>query len=183
MSSSGSGGYTPHACTSCHGGSYDPRSGLVLGATLLPLDPGLLQVTNRPAQEERFRQLNEMILRSGASPAAQAYINGMYGGRVAVQGAAAAANYVPSGWSTDANMYLGVVKKNCQMCHLATRPGLEFLTAGNVLTNKARVHSAVCETRPMPHAAVPFTRFWQEDTGQWYLPGLFAAWLGYPRCP
>jgi hypothetical protein len=174
--------FTPHACLSCHGGRYDPASGLVQGATLLPIDPGLVDLGGqRAALEEPIRKVNELISRSGAPPAVLSYINGLYGGRVVVPGATAVANYVPSGWSNDANLYRGVIKKNCTMCHLAT-PSLNLLSAGNLTQNKQRVYNAVCVEHSMPHAEVPFRRFWTEDTGPLFAPGLLGAWLGYPSC-
>ena len=176
------GKYTPHNCLSCHGGVYDPGSGLVQGATLLPIDPGLVQLTDRPSQEEPIRRINERILRSTVSAPVAAYIQGMYGGQAMVAGGRAAPNFVPSGWAADANFYLGVVKKDCQMCHLTTRPGLDFLSAGNFRANKALVFAAVCQAKSMPHAEVPYRHFWQQDTGVLYVPGLLATWLGYPSC-
>jgi hypothetical protein len=175
--------FTPHACTSCHGGTYNPGTGLVEGATLLPIDPGMVQLADRNAAEEPIRKINALIFLSQPTAAVQSYIAGMYGGNIMLPGARAAANYVPSGWASDANFYLGVVKKNCQMCHLATPPGREFLSAGNFLASKQQIHASVCQNKTMPHAEVPYRTFWTEDTGPIYRPGLLAAWLGFASCP
>ena len=174
---------TPHACLSCHGGVYDPRTGLVQGATLLPIDPGLVTLTNRAAQEEPIRKINALILMSGASEAVAKYINGMYGGNALIAGAVAAPNYVPPGWATDANFYTGLVKKNCAMCHLAVQNGTDFLSVGNFLQFKDLIYNSVCKAKAMPHAEVPYARFWTEDTGPVFVPGLLAARLGFPSCP
>ncbi len=49
------------------------------------------------------------------------------------------------------------------MCHLTTRPGLDFLSAGNFRANKALVFSAVCQAKSMPHGETPYRHFWQRD--------------------
>jgi hypothetical protein len=176
--------YVPQVCMSCHGGTFNPRTGLVDGATLLPVDPGLVDAgANRAAAEEPIRRVNAAVFMSNPSPSVVSYITGMYGGRVGIPGAVAAPNYVPTGWASEANLYTSVVKKNCAMCHLATNPAYDFLSAGNFLQNKALIQAAVCGAASMPHAEVPFNRFWTEDTGPIYVPGLLAARLGYPSCP
>ncbi len=176
--------YVPQACMACHGGTFNSKTGLVDGATLLPVDPGLVDVgPNRGAAEEPIRRVNSAVFMSNPSQSVLSYITGLYGGRATVPGAVAAANFVPSGWASESNLYLGVVKKNCSMCHLATPPNYHFLSAGNFLQNKALIQAAVCGSASMPHAEVPFNRFWTEDTGPIYLPGLLAARLGYPSCP
>jgi len=162
---------------------YNPQTGLVDGATLLPIDPGLVSLPNRPAEEEAIRRINGLIFMSNPTAAVSKYINEMYGGNQLIPGAVAAANYVPSGWASEANLYTGIVKKNCAMCHLAVKNGMDFLSAGNFLQFKDLIYASVCQAKAMPHAEVPYTRFWTEDTGPIFVPGLLAARLGFPSCP
>ncbi|MEO8452982.1 MAG: fibronectin type III domain-containing protein [Gemmatimonadota bacterium] len=174
----------PHVCLACHGGRYDPTTGLVQGASLLPIDPGLVDLGGGQAKaEETIRQINAKILRSGPAPAVASYIAGLYGGMVDVPNTKATRNYVPPGWSTRPTLYLDFVKKNCAMCHLAVSRNLDFLTAGNLVSNKALVYAAVCTARSMPHAEVPFLNFWSSGTGLMYGPDQFAAALGFSSCP
>lgn len=169
----------------CHGGHLDPNHlGVVSGASLLPIDPGLVDLGgNRAAAEEPIRRINEKILQTRTSAAVAAYIRGLYHGMVDVPGTQAATSYVPPGWSTQPSLYLDMVKKNCAMCHLAGPDYLNFLSAGSMLSNKALVHVAVCQARSMPHAGMPFTNFWNSGSGPVYGPGLLAAALGFPSCP
>jgi hypothetical protein len=176
--------FAPHACLACHGGRYDPTTGLVQGASLLPIDPGLVDLgADRAAAEEPIRNINAIVRQTYSTPAVAAYIQGLYGGNVDVPGTQAAANYIPQGWATQPSLYLDFVKKDCAMCHLAGPSQINFLTAGNFLSNKELIHVAVCKAHSMPHAELPFTNFWNSGSGAVFGPGLFAAALGLPGCP
>jgi hypothetical protein len=61
--------------------------------------------------------------------------------------------------------------------------GMNFLSAGNFLQFKDLIYTSVCQSKAMPHAEVPYGRFWTEDTGPIYVPGLLAARLGFASCP
>jgi hypothetical protein len=130
-----------------------------------------------------MRNANALIAASSASPSVRQYIHGLYNGQVSIPGAAAVPDYVPHSWRPqNRSFYLDVVRKNCVMCHLNGPPNLDFTTASNFFDNRALVHNSVCKARSMPHAEVPFKRFWTEDTGNIYVPGLFATLLGFPSC-
>ena len=189
--------FAPHVCLSCHGGTYDPVSKLVKGASLLPIDPSLVQVQanrffdHKPVEaEEKIRRINSLIRQRYSSPAIAAYIEGLYGGfagsrrLVDEPGTRAMPGYVPPGWGTvtERRLYLDFVKKDCAMCHLAGPQHLNFLSANNMLANKNLVHAAVCGARSMPHAEVPFKRFWTSRVGAESGPKLFAAALGFQSC-
>jgi hypothetical protein len=181
--------FTPHACLACHGGTYDPVSKLVKNASLLPIDPSLVQVVgDGPDAQEKIRVINALVRQTYSSPAVAAYVEGLYGGvvngrrMVDVPGTPAIPSYVPQGWATQRSLYLDFVKKDCAMCHLAGQANLNFLTAGNLLANKTLVHAAVCSARSMPHAEVAFKRFWTSGSGTVSGPGWFAAALGFESC-
>jgi hypothetical protein len=176
--------FAPHSCLACHGGRYDPSTGLVQGASLLPIDPGLVDLgANRAAAEEPIRQINSIVRQTYSTPAAAAYIQELYDGKVDVPGATAATEYVPQGWRSQSGLYLQFVKKDCAMCHLAAPANLSFFTAGNFLSNKDLIHAAVCVAHSMPHAEVPYLNFWNSGSGPVFGPGVFAAALGLPGCP
>lgn len=187
----------PNSCISCHGGTYDPATRLVQGATLLPIDPSLVQLTTRGCYRgigasdgdiacvpsEGARQMNAMVYAASTNPAVRRYVYGLYGGSQDVANAPAVQNYVPQSWrQQNPSFYLDVLRPNCVMCHLAARPSLDFTTQSNFFGNAAAVHNSVCVQRTMPHAEVPFKRFWTEDTGNIFVPGLVATLLGFKSC-
>jgi hypothetical protein len=178
----------PHSCISCHGGTYDPVSGLVKGASLLPIDPGVVQLKGDPAEaQEQLRTFNSLIRATYSSPAVSSYITGLYGGmvnnerKVDFPGTPALDNYVPAGWAAQRDLYLNVVKKDCQMCHLP-RPDLSFFTADDFMASKTLIHTAVCKARSMPHSEIPFMRFWTSKWGNTPTADAFARALGFPGC-
>jgi hypothetical protein len=184
--------HQPHACLACHGGYYDTATGRVQGATLLPIDPAMVAfpVTQpgdrskyeRPFQEENIRRVNAAILASMPSKPVADYIQGLYPTGVSQSGSVSQANYVPSGWAQQSGLYLSVVKPYCATCHMA-QGNLNFSTWGNFLAYKQLIYGAVCQQKTMPHAEIPFRKFWTLDTGPVYLPGLLANSLGYASCP
>jgi hypothetical protein len=180
--------YTPNVCLTCHGGTVNPASGKVTGASLLPIDPGLVVFPgNRAAQEESIRQINAMIVNSMPTAAISDYINGLYSGKVSVPGTTSQANYVPASWSQQAQLFQAVVKSDCLMCHLATPAARNFGSAAGFMQNKAAIYADVCNAHSMPNAEVPYVRFWT-STGALggtsvNLAGYMMTILGYNSCP
>jgi hypothetical protein len=177
--------HVPHACLSCHGGTYNPLTHKVDGASFLPIDPGLQLFANpaeKVAQQFKIRRINEIIAKSGSSPAVVAYINGLYGNAVQLPNQQATPDYVPAGWQAQAGLYRHVVRPYCAMCHLAAPSDLSFASWGNFQSNALRIKTAVCGLHTMPHSELQFKEFWLKDTGPLYLPGLLATTLGFPSC-
>jgi hypothetical protein len=181
--------FAPQACLSCHGGTYDPASNLVKNASLLPIDPSLVQlVGDTTAAQEKIRSINALIRQTYSSPAISAYIDGLYGGmdgsrhKVDQAGTRALPDFAPQGWATQRSLYLDFVKRDCAMCHLAGPAHLNFLSAGNFMSNKNLIHTAVCTARSMPHAETSFINFWTRRAGAASGPGWFAAALGFQSC-
>ena len=177
--------YVPHACLSCHGGKYNATTHKVDDASFLPIDPGLQAFASPAAmtqQQTAIRKINEIIAKSGSSPAVVAYINGLYGNAVHVPNKQATPDYVPAGWQAQAGLYRSVVRPYCAMCHLTATPDISFASWGNFQGSAARINAAVCFAHTMPHAELQFKEFWLKDTGALYLPGLLAASLGFPKC-
>lgn len=175
----------PFACISCHGGTYNPSTRRVDGASFLPLDPGLLSfasASEKAAQEEKIRKINLMIHDAQPGTAIAQYLNGLYNGAIGNSGATAVPDYVPASWAPQAGFYRQVVRPYCAMCHLAGPPSWNFASWQNFQDNGALIYADVCAAHTMPHAEVPFKNFWLKDTGILYLPGLLAATLGKPSC-
>jgi len=176
--------YTPNACLTCHGGTVNSQ-GVVTGASLLPIDPGLVALGG--ASQEPIRALNAIVAASGASPAVVSYLNGLYGGGVATPGTVAPTSYVPSAWSQQAELFQTVVRPDCLMCHLATPAARSFGTAANFIQNKALIYADVCSAHVMPNAQLPYEHFAtaQGSLGATAvsLSGYMLAILGYTSCP
>jgi hypothetical protein len=188
--------FLPNVCLACHGGDYNAATGVVSNSTLLPLDPGLLQVNTVTTFEQGtyypntrtvewvndhlIRPLNQVFVQNSAAPAVGRHLRGIYG--AALQGAPNL-DYVPQGWTSQAGLYRQVVRPYCVMCHLSSTSTLDVSSFDSFLRDKQRIHAAVCTARSMPHAEVPFNSFWTKDTGSLFLPGLLAAALGYQSCP
>jgi hypothetical protein len=170
----------PHACLSCHGGTFDGVR--VSGATLLPLDTGLLRIDDRSnGMAANFLGVNQAVMNHGPSPAVKRYITGLYGGFDFPSGWGDL-DYVPQGWKQQSDFYKAAVKPYCMMCHLATPSNLDFSTYGNFAQNKDLIKAEVCSGHTMPHAEYPFKQFWTKDTGNIFLPGYLVAALGITSC-
>jgi hypothetical protein len=196
--------HAPHACLSCHGGQFS--SGRVTGATLLPLDPGMVQVTDTSAQMAlNFLGVNQAVMASVPSPAVSRYVMGLYGAdprQLARQYPVGNGtsmwtkldgspyngtpwpnlNFLPPGWTQQADLYKNTIKPYCTMCHLATPANLDFTVPNNFYQNKDVIYTEVCSGHSMPHAEFPYKTFWTKDTGQVFLPGILAGALG-KSCP
>jgi hypothetical protein len=174
----------PHACLACHGGKYDPAKATVVGASLIPIDPGsMVFSTGEPlssAQEESVRQINAIVLNSNPGPAVAAYIRGLYGGNAGVAGTRSIPSYIPPGWLQAPDLYHRVVKPYCQGCHLQQQT-LDFASYQNFVNAKATILTAVCTTRTMPHSEAALLAFWR-DGGKESLPDYLAGALGLGKC-
>jgi len=180
--------FPPHACLACHGGKFTASG--VTGATLLPLDPGLIKPTTFTIDGTDYyydagnvRKVNQAVISASPSAAVARYLTGLYGIDPHVASSTGDPNYVPTGWKQQPEVYNNVVKPYCMMCHLATPSNLDFTMPANFNQNKDLVYTAICSARSMPHAEAPFKTFWTKDTGPVFLPGYVAALLGHQNCP
>jgi hypothetical protein len=181
----------PGICLSCHGGRYVADSATVAGASFLPFDVFSFHYGASPNtladQQENFRLLNLLVkktLPNHANPNNPIvdYINGSYPQGVETQGATAVDTYVPAGWSTKPNVYDAVVKHNCRTCHIALDESLDLISYQNFFGLQGRIQAAVCGSHDMPHAEVPFNKFWRSSPV--YLPGYLEdpSVLGVTNC-
>jgi hypothetical protein len=170
----------PHACLACHGGRLNPKTNRVEGATFLPIEPKSIVISRTPADEESIRAINAMMLNSRTmTPTMAAYVNGMYNGAVAQANDA----FIPPGWTAQAGLYRDIVRPYCASCHMAQTGYLAFATWNDFLASKVRIQQSVCVARSMPHAEVPYQKFWTAGGSTVFLPGVLSASLGYPKCP
>ncbi|HKW17038.1 MAG TPA: hypothetical protein VJO35_05975 [Terriglobales bacterium] len=173
--------YPPHACLACHGGTFNGNR--VTGATLLPLDTGLLRIDDRSdTMAANFLDVNRTAAAYFPSAAVRRYLTGLYGGDPSAASGWGDLDYVPQGWRQQSDFYKAAVRPYCMMCHLATPSNLDFSTYGSFAQNKALISAEVCSGHTMPHAEYPFKQFWTKDTGNIFLPGYLAAGAGITSC-
>lgn len=185
----------PRMCMACHGGAYTdntntqyPYNSKAPGINFLPFDMWFFQYSpNAPlsAQQEGFRQLNQLVRLTHAQPNPQApysdnaivesidvqyntssqYQSGQCGNQnlapcVNVLGAQVPRDPPPpSGWSSNPNLYAYVFRPYCRMCHLGQsyRAGNPAdLTFDSFISFPApEIQTLACSSHDMPHAEVP----------------------------
>jgi hypothetical protein len=159
----------PRMCMACHGGKYDTNTDTVTGASFLPFDLYSFKYSNDfqydfYSQQEAFRQLNQMVLVT--NPPAQAikdFINGSYPNGVGNVGTFQFDKYLPPGWTPDPDLYNIVVKPYCRTCHLAAGGNADFGSYQKFVAEAQGIQETVCDLHDMPHAEVPYVRFWLKD--------------------
>jgi len=170
---------TPGICMACHGGRLDkasrPGSVFVVGATYLPFDVVTFGYSGAAGfgltdQQEALRKLNEIVVESRPNdtnpnrPIVR-FINSLYQtgpGGVHGEGNAAGAAVTPAGWQGHDTTYQWISKPYCQMCHMALGEDKDFTTFTGFSDLSSQINVDVCTGtgRPMPHAQVPFEKFW-----------------------
>ena len=171
----------PNNCLTCHGVDtyYDNNSDSILGrANFLPFDPSGYKFSGSPsytrtAQEEEFRQLNQMVRETEPAAAITGLIDGSYlPSTVNTPGATWNDLWVPDAWRVGSpqedypTLYKGVVRPYCRTCHVSAGPGRDFAEASDFDTLKPVIMARACGSDAaangyfMPHAEHPFRLFW-----------------------
>jgi hypothetical protein len=162
----------------CHGGHFDrlsqPGSISVVGASYLPFDVQSFGYANVAGfgindQQENLRRLNELVVDSrpnetNSNHPVVTFINTLYGGApggVHAVGNTAGNSATPLGWQNHDPTYQWVSKPYCQMCHMTQGEDKDFTTFQNFLDNSGPIGVDSCSAYSMPHAQVPFEKFWQ----------------------
>src|SRR6185369_16105987 len=135
LDSLGSNESIPNNCLNCHGGTYDPQTGALVGATFLPFDPSSFLFSTQPdftyaVQEDQFRQLNLLVRSSGPPPSIVQFVNGLYDDHAETPGTHANLDWIPPGWNTDdvsKVVYREVVRPYCRTCHMSQIGDFSFL--------------------------------------------------------
>jgi len=182
------GKFLPQNCMACHGGSYDPSAHNADNASFLPFDINTYiydQTPGSPAgpnvQNGNFRQLNAIVL--GTSPnnlnvdnPITGLINGWYAGCGGVNNTSCTTvnnSFAPTGWQNQGSnssasnailtLYQTIPRIYCRTCHIAqggATTGFPDWTQYSDFNSSGFVGGAVCQQYIMPHAEVPFKRFW-----------------------
>jgi hypothetical protein len=109
--------YIPGLCINCHGGQAYYATSPNVGASFLPFELDGLKFDGNP-DYAAFRQLNEMVKRTGPSADIQAMISGWY----PAGGDDVPDPFRPASWDTRPNrqrIYDKVVARSCRTCHAA----------------------------------------------------------------
>jgi hypothetical protein len=197
----------PEICMACHQGTYSVGTNhTVQGAAFLPFDlDSFLDNTGAPfpansafvsGQQQQFHALNNMIAgipSPGISPppaVAELVQPGYwYSGSantVPFTFGQGAAQLPATPFAGHEPLYDSVVKVVCRTCHVAipTTAGALQWTAYSQMTGgtASLIQSFACgpaaPPSPMPHAEVPFLRFWQQS-----MAATLAGELGLTSCP
>lgn len=175
----------PTNCVTCHGGSVSVASsgaGTVSNAFFLPFDLQALRFSNsnsafnRANQEEAFRKLNAMVLKTNVPTRIRDLVNGWYGGNVGVAGRTFDNNWVPPEWRVSGQvpsapkLYNYVFEPYCQGCHMSQTGSFAFVRAADFVNAKAVIGASVCgnaaalnapeSAHQMPHAEMVMRNFW-----------------------
>jgi hypothetical protein len=199
----------PDICMACHQGTYSGAVGATVnGAVFLPFDldsflddtatpfPNSVKVT--AAVQQQFHALNNMIVGTNPPPGVLQLVNQLWypGGTATTvpfvfhQGAAqlpatpAGTAFVDSGNVHHEPLYDNVVREVCRTCHVALN-GAEW-NAYSQMSGNTLIQSLACfPTLKMPHAEVPWVRFWQESLSSTLASELNMAPPAFPiaGCP
>jgi hypothetical protein len=140
---------------------------VVTGASFLPFDiysfgyPSIAGFSLND-QENAFQTQNGLLLSTGSDQGVNDLINGWYQASGGVFNLAATfdPNYLPSTWSAEGDLYKFVVAPYCRTCHVAQGASRDWDSFAEFSGNGA-IPGFVCGSKIMPHAKVPFQKFWQ----------------------
>lgn len=184
----------PDMCMACHNGAYNGGTNVNNGAYFLPFDlSSFLNDANQTfpsappsAQvQEQFRQLNNMVAATNPPAAVIQLINLWYPGGVGTanqqfQFGQGAAQLPSAPFAGHEPLYDTVVAPVCRTCH-ASIGGLEWNTFAQMNSVSGLIQFRACGPNYliMPHAEVPWVRFWQQS-----LSSTLASDLALPGgCP
>jgi hypothetical protein len=156
----------PEMCMGCHGGAYDARNSSVTGASFLPFNGAAFEYSNIPGftqdeQKESIRQLNALVKATNPKQAIIDLIDNWYPSGVENPNAEADFRRALPGWAGHESLYSRVFVPYCQICHMAMPVTYDTYAAFNA--DKALIAEYVCDKGIMPHAYVPYVRFWAKD--------------------
>jgi hypothetical protein len=191
--------FLPQLCIACHGGSYNGSTHNVEGASFLPFDvlgsnflydtgPDNYSLAN---QQGQFRALNHIVKETHPNstninnPIVQ-LINGLYPCGSPEGGCDASDTptpFTPPGWAGHEALYQTIPRVYCRTCHVAQPSFRDWTSYADFSSSPAFIKSIVCVTRGMPHAEIPFKKFWLSTNphAPAYLSG--STGLNFGACP
>jgi hypothetical protein len=200
----------PDICLGCHYGYFDGATNKAVGAQFLPFDVGSFHYDtagdphtgspNATAVQEQLRQLNKLVLDTTTTAAAvhPGYVqlmNMWYPGGVANPGQLfsftnGAAQLSGAPFATHEPLYDAVVATVCRTCHISHGSSDNWTSFGQMNALKPIIQGYACgtgspatqatQTFAMPHAEVPFKKFWNDSLSSTLSSQLS---LAAPGCP
>ncbi|MCA9540067.1 MAG: hypothetical protein KC620_14315 [Myxococcales bacterium] len=137
----------PMTCTMCHGGVYEEDTGLVRGASFLPLMLESLDFQRfTPTEEERLRRANALVRLTNPPPGVRIIIDAAYPDGVERIGATYQRDRVPDSWAEAPDEWRSLVRPYCAGCHAALGDvrGFHIDDATPFLTQRDRVRALTC---------------------------------------
>ena len=195
--------FVPGTCVVCHGGDkyagHFPANGVAanVGGHFLPYDTGNFEFSSKVGlreldQEEAIYNLNQNVLKAGATASETSLINGWY-----ASGHRLIKNYLPSSWAaqsaTAKSFYQNVLARSCRTCHAAMVEGYNFDHYTNITPGGSfyrgedatfDVGTTVCGGREvvrshsMPNSLVTFNRFWNSAGSSVDQPSITSQFFG-----
>jgi hypothetical protein len=190
----------PDNCMACHQGSYDGSANINNGANFLPFDLGSFlngQGHTFPsdppsaAAQESFRVMNNMVANTVPPAGVTEVINLWYHGNVGTSDqqfdfTQHAAQLPSAPFAGHEPLYDNVVAPVCRTCHTSVGGSRTWDTFAQMNNLAADIQSVVCgpNYQYMPHAQVPWERFWQESLSSTLSSELFESKVSTPGgCP
>jgi hypothetical protein len=175
----------PNLCVICHGSQavsftnnqgfvMDPDDGDVKGR-FIPFDLESFTYAAKPGVDQAaFRKLNQGIyLYTPMTVAMSNLLSGWYGGALTNgNNNAFTPNLVPTGWGTQANLYLSTVRISCRGCHAMRSGKLGFASYSDFESRVEGKSTLICKTLEMPNAQRTFSIFWGSQAANVIKPGV-----------
>lgn len=173
--------FVPYICLPCHGGTYNPTTNAVTGASFLPFDLPSFKFSAQAGftavnQEEEIRLLNSMVRDTNPELLITELINGWYGGPsgVTTPNTTLDDSFIPAAYNGNANdraLYNNVYKLYCRTCHIAQ--GTTLSNPGDLSIASYAVFTGFY----MPHTEKTNHAFWHSDAPK-YLANVQSNVLG-----
>jgi hypothetical protein len=189
----------PDICMACHQGSYDGSTNINNGANFLPFDLGSFlndqgqtfpSAPPSAAVQEQFRVMNNMVANTNPPAGVTEVINLWYHGQVGTPNQlfdfTQGAKQLP--FAGHEPLYDNVVAVVCRTCHTSVGGALTWDTFAQMNNAAAPgdIQSVACgpNYQYMPHAQVPWARFWQQSLSSTLSSQLFESNTATPGgCP
>jgi hypothetical protein len=188
----------PYICLVCHGGVYGDSTNPDKGASFREFDVSAFDYDRRPSSpytqenlQPVFKVLNDIVRNTAPNPdqrdpTKSPPVLGPIVDLINVMSASpdpikAARDYVPPGWAANPDLYHRVTRPYCRSCHIAQAYDYSWTDFSQWTKRLRQLEAQVCSKHNMPHAQVPFERFWLTLDSPYtpdYLAGQLSAETG-----
>jgi hypothetical protein len=180
----------PFVCLHCHGGEpralpVHPITNPDFGSRMVPIDPTAYRFPSeegsspyrRSQQEERIREINQLIAGTIFSEERSELIHGLYPDGLEAPGSSATP-FIPASWQGREQLYLEAVKPACMTCHVDRSPW-NWQDFTRLRDERYFVQTDICDGM-MPNALAPMMRLFRSTDPHW--PDALLDALGTEPC-